>query len=65
MVMNMLHGKLIFPLRWNKVDSHIEMMVYKEGKKTTRDEFSIRLNTIVDMWAGAAREEGKKGIKRY
>ena len=41
---------------WKKVDSHIETQVYKEGQSPAGDEVSIRLNKVVDVWAGDARE---------
>ena len=40
------------PLKWEKVDSHIEGKVYKEEVEPNGDEYSIRLNTGVDEWAG-------------
>ena len=45
------------PLQWEKVDSHIEGRVFKDGVKPKGDEFSIRLNTVVDGWAGIARAQ--------
>ena len=45
------------PLQWEKVDSHIEGRVFKDGMKPKGNEFSIRLNTVVDGWAGIAREQ--------
>lgn len=57
MVMNMLQDKLRIPVRWHKVDSYIKIRVYNEGTKPEGDEFTIRLYTVVDNWAGAAQEE--------
>ena len=54
-VMNMLQGKILIPLRWNKVDSHISERVYSEGTRPAGDEFSIRLNEVMDKWAEKAR----------
>ena len=36
-VMNMLQGKIVIPIRWNKVDSHIKEKVYAEGDKPAGD----------------------------
>jgi len=44
------------PLIWKFFDSHIEVKVYKEGATPTGDQFSIWLNTVVDVWVGVARE---------
>ena len=54
-IMNMLQKKIVFTLRWNKVDSHIEDRIYAEGTKPSGDEFSIRLNEVMDKWAETAR----------
>ena len=43
-VMNMLQEKIVIPIRWNKVDSHIEEKVYVEGNKPAGNKSSIRLN---------------------
>ena len=49
--------KLIhIPLKWEKVDSHIEGKVFKEVVEPKGDEYSIRLNTVADEWAGNARK---------
>ena len=53
---SILQEKLTIPLRWEKVDSHIEGRVYKEGQQPHGDELSIRLNTVMDKWAEQARE---------
>ena len=57
-VMNMLQEKIVTPLRWNKIDSNIEENVYAAGAKPDGDEFSIRLNIVVDQCA----EEARKGV---
>ena len=53
---SILQEKLTIPLRWEKVDSHIEGMLYKEGQQPHGDELSIRLNTVMVKWAEHARE---------
>ena len=60
---NDIQQKLIIPLRWEKVDSHIEGRVYKEGQKPHGDEYSIRLNTVMDTWAENIRESVKGASK--
>ena len=58
--------KLIsIPLKWEKVDSHIEGKVFKEGVEPKGDEYSIRLNTVVDEWAGKAREAHRGQYPQY
>ena len=44
------------PITWNKVNSHIEGRVYKEGTGLKRDAFAICLNIQVDKWAGEIRK---------
>ena len=53
------------PLKWEKVDSHIEGKVYKEGVEPNGDEFSIRLNTVADDWAGKARTSHSGQYPQY
>ena len=55
----MLQGMIHIHIRWNKVDSHIENRIYKEGKKPARDDFLIQLNNVVDIQVGEAREGGE------
>ena len=58
--------KLIsIPLKWEKVDSHIEGKVFKEGVEPKGDEYSIRLNTVVDEWAGKARTSQSGQYPQY
>ena len=47
-----------FKLNWEKDDSHIERWVYKSGARPCGNKYSIRLNKMVDIWAGGAREWG-------
>ena len=46
-VMNTLQQKINFQLIWEKVDSHIDTKVYKEGTKPKGDTLPIRLNKQV------------------
>lgn len=62
-VMNMQQHRLSMSIRWKKVDSHIETRVYKDGQTPAGDEFSIRLNIIVDVWASTARKVGQIGVE--
>ena len=55
----MLQENIVIPIRWNKLDSHIEGKVYTEGVKPARDEFSIRLNIVMDQWT----EDARRGMK--
>ena len=43
-------------IKWKNVDSHIENIVYKEGKGPEGDKYSICLNMVVDEYAGTQRE---------
>ena len=38
-----------------KFDSHIEGKVYPAGVTPKCDQFSIRLNIVVDKWAGMTK----------
>ena len=51
-----LQSKIINPIKWNKVDSHINTRKYKEGQTPQGDIFSIMLNEVVDKWVGEVRE---------
>ena len=55
----MLQHRISMCIRWKKVDSHIETRVYKYLQTPAGDEMSIRLNTVVDTWAGEEREGGQ------
>ena len=59
----MLQQRLSISIRWNKVDSHIETWVYKEGQSPAGDALSIRLNQVVDAWAGEAWEAGQHTVE--
>lgn len=54
--MDSLQALIHTPLKWEKVDSHIAGKVYKEGTLPKGDQYSIRLNTVVDEWEGVARK---------
>ena len=54
--MEYLQDKIIIPVQWNKVDSHIKSRTYKKGQVPQGNKFSIRLNEVVDRWAGEVRE---------
>ena len=53
------------PIQWEKVDSHIEGKIFKEGTQPKGDKYSIRLNTVVDGWAGIAREQYAGSYPQY
>ena len=63
--MDSLQELIHTPLRWEKVDSHIEGRVYKEGTSPKGDQYSIRLNGVVDEWAGLARKGGDRDISIF
>ena len=54
--MNSLQALIHTPIRWEKVDSHIEEKTYKDGATPKGDQYSIRLNKVVDEWAGLTRQ---------
>ena len=63
--MDSLQALIHTPLKWEKVDSHIEGEVYKEGTSPKGDQYSIHLNMVVDKWAGVARKSNVGGCKQY
>ena len=63
--MDSLQASIHTPLKWEKVDSHIEGKVYKEGTSPKGDQCSIRLNMVVDEWAGVGRKSNVGGCKYY
>ena len=54
--MEYLQSKIIMPMQWKKVDSHIKARKYKDGLTPQGDKFSIRPNEVVDIWAGEVCE---------
>ena len=40
------------------MDYHVENRRYKDGQAPKGDTYFIRLNTVVDAWAGQTREDG-------
>ena len=51
-----LHGLISTPLKWEKVDSHIDGKVYKDGAQPKGEEYSIRLNNAVEVCADTVRD---------
>ena len=51
--MRMLPEKITIPLRWEKVDSHIDTREYADEETPNVDEFSIQLNICADERAGS------------
>ena len=42
-------------MQWEKIDSHIEGKMYPVGVTPKGDQFCIRLNIVVNEWAGMDR----------
>ena len=63
--MTSMQALISTPLTWEKVDSHIEGKVYTKGVSAKGDQHSIKLNKVMDGWAGTARKGNQGQCTQY
>ena len=56
--MQTLISRINMKVHWIKVASHVENRRYKDGQEQKGDNYSIRLNTVVNAWTRQVREDG-------